>query len=385
LSVPPCTFGIVTAIHELAAPVVAANYLTAQWCAVAGDDDFVLSGAGVWPLLALLASAADETAGTQLAGAIGRPPRSAQQDAIDLIDVLASSASAAAALGLWVRHDIALNPSWSGGLPDGIVGQLSDQAGLDRWAARHTGGLINRFPLTITPDTELALASALVTRTQWRQPFDDWQGWLKRSSIGLQPVAVIDGAVTRVVVEGDGDVDMHLLIGQVSDPACVLSAGLRELCEQASLREGHTLAVGSCAPGLTVTETQATHPGDVLRVELPKFEISTRHNLFDHSELFGLGGVSDPRTEPLPLLSDTPLCVSGAVQDVLARFTATGFEAAALTAFGLALTGGAPHLYRVKSVQVMFDRPFGFIAVHRPSRLAVVAGWVTQTRPAWDT
>jgi hypothetical protein len=27
-------------------------------------------------------------------------------------------------------------------------------------------------------------------------------------------------------------------------------------------------------------------------------------------------------------------------------------------------------------VDVTFDRPFGFIAVHRPSRLAVVAGWV---------
>ncbi len=27
-------------------------------------------------------------------------------------------------------------------------------------------------------------------------------------------------------------------------------------------------------------------------------------------------------------------------------------------------------------MDVTFDRPFGFIAVHRPSRLAVVAGWV---------
>ena len=42
--------------------VYAANDLTAQWCARFGDGDFVVSGAGLWPLLALLASAADETA-----------------------------------------------------------------------------------------------------------------------------------------------------------------------------------------------------------------------------------------------------------------------------------------------------------------------------------
>jgi len=33
--------------------------------------------------------------------------------------------------------------------------------------------------------------------------------------------------------------------------------------------------------------------------------------------------------------------------------------------------------YEVTFVEAIFDRPFGFIAVHRPSRLAVVAGWVS--------
>ena len=42
--------------------VDAVNTLTTRWCAVAGEDDFAVSGAGVWPLLALLTSAADEFA-----------------------------------------------------------------------------------------------------------------------------------------------------------------------------------------------------------------------------------------------------------------------------------------------------------------------------------
>ena len=51
----------------------------------------------------------------------------------------------------------------------------------------------------------------------------------------------------------------------------------------------------------------------------------------------------------------------------------------AVTAFagtvGMAYPGPRTS-YRIKVVEVVFDRPFGFIAVHRPSGLAVVAGWV---------
>ena len=62
---------------------------------------------------------------------------------------------------------------------------------------------------------------------------------------------------------------------------------------------------------------------------------------------------------------------------MLARFFAEGFEAAAVTAFGAIPTGGRPiESYEITVVEADFDQPFGFIAVHRPSRLAVVAGWV---------
>ena len=42
------------------------------------------------------------------------------------------------------------------------------------------------------------------------------------------------------------------------------------------------------------------------------------------------------------------------------------------------VTGGiAEASFEITVVDVTYDRPFGFIAVHRPSRLAVVAGWVS--------
>jgi serine protease inhibitor len=371
-------------------PVVrAANTLTARWCTRLGGEDYALSAAGVWPLLALLASAADEPARAELATALGRPADSTQRDALDLLDVLRSGVSTSAAMGIWTRTDTPLNEDWASPLPEGVVGELTDQAALDRWAADQTGGLIDRFPLKITDGTLLMIASALAARVRWRTPFDGYprggefalhepgQQWLRRTTSDLAAAGVLDAKVTRIVVEGDGDLDVHLLLGD-RQPADVLAAGLRELSGEARIRSAADLDHGSGAPGLTVRVEESSNPGDELRLTLPSFEVRTRHDLLTYGDMFGLRSVTDPDKSHLPLLSPVPLYVSRGAQDVLARFFAEGFEAAAVTAFDLECTGAPPpERYRVTAVDVTFDRPFGFLAVHRPSRLAVVAGWVS--------
>lgn len=366
--------------------VQAANTLTARWCTRLGADDFVLSGAGLWPLLALLASAADEQAGAELAAALGRPVDTAQQEALELIDVLRTGISTTAALGLWTRDGIPLHEEWASGLPQGVVRTLTDQAALDQWASDETGGLIDKFPLKLTPETLLILASALTARVKWRTPFDGYprdrnresaqpdQQQLSRTTYDLGIAAVLDGTVTRVVVEGDGDVDVHLLIGD-QQPAEVLAVGLRELSGEAQVCLAAELE--GDGPGLTVERVSSIDPDDMVCLALPSFEITAKHNLMEHVDLFGLRSLIDPYISHLPLLSPVPLSVSEGVQSVLARFFAEGFEAAAVTAFGMIVTGGIPReRYEITYVDVTFDRPFGFIAVHRPSRLAIAAGWV---------
>jgi serine protease inhibitor len=368
-------------------PVVrATNDLTARWCGRLGGGDFALSGAGLWPLLALLASAGDESARAELAAALGRPADSAQRDALELIDILRTGELTTAALGLWTRKDVPLQQEWASGIPEGVVGKLTDQEALDRWAARETGGLIEKFPLEITPDTALVLASALAARVKWCEPFDTRprdrnrepmapdQQWLFRTTYDLGAAAVLDDAVARVIVEGDGDLDVHLLIGD-QHPADVLAAGLRELSGEAQARS--VTQSDSGRPGLNVRRVESWIQKDILRVELPSFEIKTHHGLLEQTELFGLGSLTDPVTSHLPLLSPAPLYVSDGAQDVVARFFAEGFEAAAVTAFEVAITGAPPDDdQQVTLATAIFDRPFGFLAVHRPSRLAVVAGWV---------
>ena len=198
---------------------------------------------------------------------------------------------------------------------------------------------------------------------------------LSRTTSDLSIAAVLDDAVTRVVVESDGDVDVHLLLGADQPPAEILGAGLRELSGQAQV----SLAADTGdrgGPGLTVERLKSPWPKDILRLSLPSFEIKTEHDLLENPDLFGLRLLTDTTTSHLPRLSPIPLAISAGAQEVLARFFAEGFEAAAVTAFGAVGSALPEERYDVTYASVDFDRPFGFLAVHRPSRLAVVAGWV---------
>lgn len=355
-----------------------------------GSEDFVLSGAGLWPLLALLAAGADDPACAELAAALDRPTENAQREALEIIDILRGGKATTAALGVWTREGVPLDHDWAAPLPGEVVGALTDQAALDRWADEQTGGLIDKFPLEITQETLLVLASALTARVRWRTPFEGYprvrgETWpddpgppdqqsLSRTTSNLSIAAVLDDVVTRVVVEGDGDVDVHLLLGTDQSPAEILGAGLRELSGQAQVCLAADTG-GRGGPGLTVEQLKSARPKDILELSLPSFEITSKHNLLANRDLFGLRLLSTSASH-LPRLSPIPLAISGGAQDVLARFFAEGFEAAAVTAFG-AMTGALSELpYDVTYVSVNFDRPFAFLAVHRPSRLAVVAGWV---------
>ena len=112
--------------------------------------------------------------------------------------------------------------------------KLTDQAALDQWAAEQTGGLIDKFPPYDHRGHCVGAGPALTARVRWRTPSrdprvrgDNWDGdpgpadqqWLSRTTSDLVIAAVPDEAVTRVVVEGDGDVDVHLLIGADQPPA----------------------------------------------------------------------------------------------------------------------------------------------------------------------
>ncbi|MFF9128692.1 serpin family protein [Streptomyces sp. NPDC014776] len=390
------------------ATIRAVNELTARW-AGAADGGTVFSSAGLWPLLAFLADGADGAARAELAEALGVPAGEAAGAARELLAAMGAMRGLDAALGLWTTRRLELCEAWRAGLPAEAHGVLTgdpeaDRAALDAWAAKATGGLIERMPVGLTDDTDLVLATALALRTRWLLPFREhpvefedgpWsgrelQGLWRRSSL-LDRVGVADtphGFVTELKVLGDNALDVHLVLGEPEmTPGQVLEAGVGVLAGRHPVTPGPCLPFGAAGPGLTVVrERSATPDPPALEVLTVAFDIRAEHDLLHRSRLFGLTAASDTTRSPFPGISGTRrLVVESARQAATARFGAHGFEAAAVTAIGAAGAGMPRLRWLTTRVQARFDRPFGFLAVHRHTRLVLAAGWVTDPSPhRWD-
>lgn len=375
---PPATNRPVTPL----APAVAE--LTARWLrALPLDHDTVVSGAGVWPLLALLAGAADGPAALELAAATGRAGDDAAAAAAELLGALDVSPDVATAVGTWVRDNIELAPWWTAHAPAGTLGRLTgnpaaDRPALDAWAHEHTDGLITKMPVDVDANTLLVLASAIVLHTTWAEPFQPGERagrtLLRRVSPGLADVRLVGSganATTVITVRGQADVDVELAIGASE---CAAADVIGQLLTGSPTADGATLLDDpSTAPGCTVRAVAGSQPSTSL--ELPPFDIHQRHDLLAHAEVFGLSAATGPQAN-FPRLSPTPLGIGAAAQDVLARFYATGFEAAAVTAFAMRASAIRRDPVPTRQLAVTLDRPFGFAAVHRPTGVAIFAGWV---------
>ncbi|MGV9595172.1 serpin family protein [Streptosporangium sandarakinum] len=387
--------------------VAAVNALTARWAAAcSGESSTVLAGAGVWPLLAYLASAADGPGRGELERAVGVDAAGAARAAGEVLAILDGSPAVRAALGLWTGRGLPLRPSWTAALPEHLRGELTgvpedDRAALDAWAADRTGGLIRALPVSVTGDTRLVLAGALTVRTAWRHPFLDegaepaagpWAGRsvavLRRTTRTPGRVRVAGtpaGPLTALRIEGDGEVDVHLLLGEESRTAGeVLTAGIGVLAGRHPAVDGDALAEGDAGPGVTVSSERSHEPGDLLAVTVPRFTVASSHDLTALPEVFGLAAVTGTGRGHFPGISDEPLAVGQARQDAVATFSATGFEAAAVTAFGMVTAAAVTRpAHRVRRVEVDLTRPFGFLAADRASGLVLAAGWVAEPE-AWN-
>ncbi|MEV0286207.1 serpin family protein [Kribbella sp. NPDC050820] len=354
--------------------------LTARWIeTLSGEDSTVISGLGVRPLLAILAELADGPARDELIEAAGGP-----------YGGLLQTPELRMALGLWTRPEIPLQPGVDRLLPPEVRGQLTDQEALDAWVVEQTGGLLKRMPIQLSDDVLLVLASALALQTKWALPFNEYprgdRRWLSRADQDLDSLQVYDGPtgpLTVITVVGTGEFDVRLVAGEPgSGRGAVLAAaleltgdgvsGAELLADAPSSRWKRLFSRERPAPAVEVIDSMSPVPTVVL--SMPYFEIDAEHDLLEHPEVFGLTSAMDTSTGHFPGLSPFPLAVSQAKQAVMARFSATGFEAAAVTAMAMA-AGSAP-MPGGKALKVSLDQPFGFIAVHRPTGIPVVAGWV---------
>jgi serine protease inhibitor len=136
-------------------------------------------------------------------------------------------------------------------------------------------------------------------------------------------------------------------------------------------------------PGLRVEKVRSTRPEPpLLDVTTVAYDMKASHDLLKLHRMFGLTTARDSQQGHFPGISGFPLAIGSAEQSTMAKFGALGFEAAAVTAFSAIGCGVPPRIrYVTTRISAAFDRPFGFLALHRHTRLVLAAGWVTDPLP----
>jgi hypothetical protein len=350
----------------------------------------VSSPLGVWLLLAACASGARGVERLALEDALGCPV----EEASDLLRAFTGSMPDAlrAAIAVWVAvadRTEAL-ASWVRGLPPAVEsGFMPTQAEADAWADRNTDGLIRFFPLDIDEYTRIVLSSALATKVSWQAPFElvpadehlglasPWRGSVERllwdghpgghamivdtRAAGLVAVhrAIANQDLTVVSVSAEPDADREAVLAAAHE---VIAAGHECSLFDVPVGSGHSWLIEE-------REVRAFRSGDrverIAGVSLPAWHVKSRLELAE-SSAFG----SSPAIQAMRLLiGPLPDDASDAVQVAVASFTRYGFEAAAVTAFGVRTAAMAPMQQGIERTAVLrFDHPYAAIAVvGRPS------------------
>ncbi|WP_051704144.1 serpin family protein [Glycomyces sp. NRRL B-16210] len=382
-----------------AADVAAANDLTRRWFAARPEVPAAGSGLGIWPLLAVLATGAVADTRDELLAAAGLDAERAAAVPALLLETARTAPALRIALGVWAGSRVTLDPDWTAGLPGSVIGSLTgdlvaDKAALDAWASDNTDGLIDKMPIELKDEILLVLASALLVRTTWTTPFDElrspfpagpWSNLDHRvlTATYSQDVLRVGEDASVLTVRGDRDIDVLLALGRDDlEPREVFSRLLDAATDPAWGRSSTELAVGERAVGVEVTEYLHAYPQTAPEVaaQTVPFTVDADLDLIKDAAALGLVLASDGDRARFDRLAAQPLVVSQARQSCTAVFSATGFEAAAVTAFGMAMAGALPPQDRHRHVRatVTFDRPFAYLARHRPTGLVLAGGWVTE-------
>ncbi len=367
-----------------------------------GDRHHVASPLGAWLLLALAGPASAGPDREALTEVLGCDVEAAAAAAAALLaDPHAEVASAAAA---WTAPRVTFTDTfrdWERALPSQVeTGDLPDQAGLDAWVREHTLGLISKAPVKWGPDLFLVLASALATKVSWQVPFElapaaelgETSPWSGRLNQVLRSPKYGHRAFIAVSPEA-GDVAVHVALAQHGlqvysvaaghgvPAGSVLAAAHQIACADAAgaavaRRRLSDLPLGTGPAWLLREETSAAG-GDICTAVLPAWSAESELDLSRPG--LGFEAVKNALVpDPAPWQ---------ARQAAMARYTRTGFEAAAATMFAVGAAARLPGRRRVADLR--FGHPYAVVAVAvdgpRPWQgMPVFSAWVTEPDDAAD-
>lgn len=339
---------------------------------VIGDGHHVASPLGAWLLLALCAPGVTGSQAEALTDVLGGRADEVAATASALLE--APHPLVAAAAGVWNQSDLH-DESWLAGLPASVArGQIPDQAAMDRWAREHSFGLIKEFPLQITEDVYLLLATALATKVSWDSPFDLVPGaelggpWSKRLAQVLRSPYKVGHSAFIAATADAGDLAVH--VGDARGGLLVVSVIAAEGVPRADvLAAAHRIAIASArgervprrslsdlptgdAPLWSVRdEPQADEVGERCVAIMPAWSATDSYDLSDPRLGFAAAAAAVGQGDPWE-----------ARQAATASFSRTGFEAAAVTAMAVRLAM-MPRRGLLRVVRLRFGHPYAVVAV----------------------
>ncbi len=372
--------------------------------AAIGTRHHVASPLGAWLLLALAGPASTGADRAALTEVLGCDVDAAARAAADLLTKPHPLVASAAAV--WTDPAAPLPETfaaWREDLPATVTtGDLPGQAGLDAWARDHTFGLIDRFPIA-GKDLYLVLASALATKVSWQVPFElapaatlgdtsPWAGTLDsvlgtpaRPGGHVQFIAASPqaGDVIVHVAAAAGGVEVASVAAMPDVPAGSVLAAAHELGGKYAAgvridaRDVASLPVGEHALW-SVREVMGE--ADTCLAVLPAWSATSDHDL-------AAPGLGFAAAKNALVHNEDPW---QARQAAMARYSRTGFEAAAVTGMAVALGMRLPARHR--EVVLRFGHPYAVVAFTtrtsgRPSPwdgLPVFSAWVSDPEDATD-
>lgn len=357
-----------------------------------GRGHHVASPLGAWMLLALCGPASDGRLRDEITAALGIDVDTAAAFVATLLAEPHPAVASAAAI--WTRPGLpaAGMSYWLARLPSMIErGDVPAQDALDAWASEHTYGMIDRFPLTLHPETFIVLATALATKVSWETPFEavssdqlsrpGEQPWSARVRRVLRS-PMSEASHTQFIATSDraGDVAVHTVqaspglsvtsvIARPDVPPVDVIAAAYELAiaiargRDVPARSLFDLPVGD-SPMWSIEEEATWVPSPDGRFEecsavLPAWSADAQHDLGRPELGFPAAAAA------LVRLAGTSNVDFKAAQSVVARYDRKGFEAAALTALMAPTLAGGPSGQhgRLRIGTLRFGHPFAVVAV----------------------
>ncbi len=287
--------------------------------------------------------------------------------------------------------------------PRSLPGNCPARPGWTQWVREHTFGLIDQFPIQ-DGSLDLVFASALATKVSWRVPFElAPAGGLGSASLWARQLSQVlrtppgGGHAQYIAVTPDaGDVIVHvasavggLLVVSVAAGSDVPAGTVLSAAHQIGIRHAtgsrvdrRDLAEIPVGEGPLWLAREVTAAADSCIALLPAWSATSQHDLSDASLGF-------------PAAKNAIAAVAGpwqARQSAMARYTRTGFTAAAATAMAVTLTM-RPRATR-REVQLRFGHPYAVVALTTDPGggtsglwrgLPVFSAWISNPEDASDT